>query len=284
MNHLRLRLEIEQKELNFKVDNHERQGSLIRDWAHLSFHPWREIPTSLQESIEMHENDIERDSLRLVMHRALILPLWWMRCHHTPWSILAWKIEIRVWEKFPTNWDESSWANHDHEMRISWAWWGDDLGLHVFTLSSTFISNLHFLSLVLPCSCSFRERKVRNGRMGWVGNCFSWWSHLPFRAYDMWGQGLSGGQLIPHSLHVVRVLTDGSVWRRTVRYSLLVERWIQTLGIWHWGQLTLFQRSITWPLTFWANMVHLSDCRSPYWVGRQCICGFCYVQKLAGLI
>ena len=69
------------------------------------------------------------------------------------------RFEIRVWEKFPTKWDESSWGNHDHEMRISWAWWGDDLGLHVFTSSSTFISNLHFLSLVLSCSCSFRERE-----------------------------------------------------------------------------------------------------------------------------
>ena len=106
----------------------------------------------------MHENGIERDSLRLFMHRALILPLWWMRWHHTPWSIHAWKIEIRVWEKFPTKWDGSSWANRDHEMRMSWAWWDYDLRLHVFTPSSTFISNLHFLSLVLPYSCSFRER------------------------------------------------------------------------------------------------------------------------------
>ena len=107
----------------------------------------------------MLENDNERDSLRLFMHRALILPLWWVRCHHTPWSIHAWKIEIRVWEKFPTKWDESSWANHDDEMGMSWAWWDDDLGLHVFTPSSTFISNLHFLSLVLPCSCSFRDKE-----------------------------------------------------------------------------------------------------------------------------
>jgi hypothetical protein len=148
---------------------------MIRDWAQLAFHPWREISTSLQESIEMHENDIERNSLWLFMHRALILPLWWMRCHHTPWSIHAWKIEVRVWEKFLTNWDESSWANHDHEMRISWAWWDDDLGLHVFTPSSTFISNLYFLSLVLPCSCSFREKeegeKWENG-LRWC--CFSW--------------------------------------------------------------------------------------------------------------
>ena len=109
------------------------------------------------------------------MHRALILPLWWMRCHHTPWSIHAWKIEIRVWERFPTNQHESSWANHDHEVRMSWAWWSDDLGLHAFTPSSTFISNLHFLSLVLPCSCSFREReggeKSENG-LSWC--CFSW--------------------------------------------------------------------------------------------------------------
>jgi hypothetical protein len=32
-----------------------------------------------------------------------------------------------------------------------------------------------------------------------------------FHAYDRWGQGLSGGQPIPHSLHVVQVLTDGPV-------------------------------------------------------------------------
>ena len=170
MNHLILRLGIEQKELSSKIENHERLGSLIRDWAHLAFHPWREISTTLQESVEMHVNDIERDSLWPFMHRALILPLWWVRCHHPPWSIHEWKLEIRVWEKFPTNWDGSSLANHDHEMRMSWAWWDDDLGLHAFTPSSTFISNLHFLSLVLPCSCSFREReegeKWENG-LGW---------------------------------------------------------------------------------------------------------------------
>jgi pimeloyl-ACP methyl ester carboxylesterase len=78
---------------------------------------------------------------------------------------------------------------------------------------------------------------VRNGGMGWVGNCFSWWSLFPFCAYDMWGHGLSGGQLIPHFLHAVQVLTNGPVLYRTIWYSLLVEGWIQALGIWHWGQL-----------------------------------------------
>ena len=186
MNHLRLRLEIEQKELNSKVDNHERLGSLIRGWAHLTFHSWRQIPTSWQESIEMHESDIERDFLRLVMHGALILPLWWMRCHHTPWSIHAWKIEIRVWERFPTNWDESSWANLDHEMRMSWAWWDYDLRLHVFTPSSTFISNLHFLSLVLPCSCLLERGRWEMKEWEELV-CISWEVTLQFRAYDWWG-------------------------------------------------------------------------------------------------
>ena len=53
-----------------------------------------------------------------------------------------------------------------------------------------------------------------------------------FRAYDMWGKGLRGGQLIPHSLHAVQVLTDGPILCQTVRYSLLVEGWIETLRIW----------------------------------------------------
>ena len=162
-----------------------------------------------------------------------------------------------------------------------------------------FTFHLHLQSpLSLSSSSLFlRERKVRNGRMGWVGNCLSWWSHLPFCAYDMWGQGLSGGQLIPHSLHAVQVLMDGPVWRRTVRYSLLVEGWIQTRRIWHWGQLILSQRSITWPLTIWTNVVHLLvtrfdhcgcfnllDCELPCWVEKQCIHGFCGIQMPVGLI
>jgi hypothetical protein len=118
MNHLGLRLEIEQKELNSKIDNHERLGSLIRGWAHLAF---------------------------TYQH-----PLWWIRCHHTPWSIHAWEIEIRVWKRFPINQDESSWANHDHEVRMSWAWWSDDLGLHAFTPSS---------------ACSRTRRRLWNDRI-----------------------------------------------------------------------------------------------------------------------
>jgi len=177
--------------------------------------------------------------------------LWWMRCHHTPWSIHAWKIEIRVWEKFPTNWDESSWANHDHEMRIGWAWWGDVLGLHVFTSSSTFISNLHFLSLVLPCSCSFRERK---GSEKWE-NGLSWellqlmiqssilcirhvgprvecrTAHSPLTTCSSDTGGWSG------------MTSDCPVF--TVGWDIDPNTWGLALG-----QLTLFQRSITWSLTF----------------------------------
>jgi hypothetical protein len=32
-----------------------------------------------------------------------------------------------------------------------------------------------------------------------------------FHAYDMWGQGLNGGQLNPHSLHAVQALADGPI-------------------------------------------------------------------------
>ena len=174
-------------------------------------------------------------------------------------------------------------------------WWSWIACLH-------FILHLHLQSPFSLSSSSlflllYREKKVRNGRMGWVGNCFSWWSHLPFHAYDMWGQGLSGGQLNPHSLHAVQVLTDGLVLCRTVQYSLLVEWWIQALGMWHWGQLLLSQRSIIGPLTILANAVHLSvtrfdhcgcftllDCESPCGVGKQCIHGFYCVHMLPGLI
>jgi hypothetical protein len=59
-------------------------------------------------------------------------------------------------------------------MRMTWACWDDDVGLLASTPPSTFTSNLHLCSLVLPCSCLLdRERKVRNGRVSWVGSYFS---------------------------------------------------------------------------------------------------------------
>jgi hypothetical protein len=123
------------------------------------------------------------------MHRAMSLPLWWRRNHHTPWSIHAWEIWGYGLREDPNNQDESSWANHDHRlrMRMTWAWWDGDLVLLASTSPFTFTINLYFLSLVLPCSCFLeREGEVRNGRLSQVGSCISWWFTLYFRAYDMW--------------------------------------------------------------------------------------------------
>ena len=166
------------------------------------------------------------------------------------------------------------------------------LHLHLHSQPLSSLSSSSLLLLLLR-----KRERMRNGRMDWVGAASAELWSIQFRAYDMWGQGLSGGQLIPHSLHAVQVLTDGPVWRRTIRYSLLVEGWIQTLGSWHWGQLTLFQRPITWPLTIWANEVHRSvarldrcgrftllDCELPHWVEKQCIHGFCCIQMPTELI
>jgi hypothetical protein len=80
-------------------------------------------------------------------------------------------------------------------------------------------------SLVLPHSCSFREREGEKweSEMGWC--CFSWGLVYPFRAYDKWGQGLSGGQLIPHSLYVVQLLADDPVSHQIVWWSLNSWNW-----------------------------------------------------------
>jgi hypothetical protein len=52
---------------------------------------------------------------------------------------------------------------------------------------------------------------VRNGRVKWVGAALARVWMYPFHAYDKWDQGLSGGQLIPHSLHAVQLLIDDLV-------------------------------------------------------------------------
>ena len=90
----------------------------------------------------------------------------------------------------------------------------------------------HELTMIMRCGW---EREVRNGRMGWVGAASAEVWFIEFHAYDMWGQGLSRGQFTPHSLHAVQTLADGSMLCRTVRHSLLVERWVQSLGTWHWA-------------------------------------------------
>jgi len=131
---------------------------------------------------------------------------------------------------------------------MSWAWWSDDLGLHAFTPSSTFISNLHFLSVVLPCSCSLRER----GRweMGeWVELVLLQlrYGSSNFRHMTSGCKGWVEDSSLPtHYMHFRR-------WRM-VQYYVGQSGILWDLAL---GQLTLFQRSTTWSPIILTIMLHL---------------------------
>jgi hypothetical protein len=153
---------------------------------------------------------------------------------------------------------------------MSWAWWSDDLGLHAFTPSSTSISNLHFLSLVLPCSCSFREReggeKWENG-LSWY--CFNWGMVHPISC--IWHVGPRVELRTAHSPLTACSSDTGGWFGMTSDYPVFSVSWEMgpITGVLALGQLTLFQRSITWSLTIWAIVLHPSDCELPHWVGSN---------------
>ena len=164
-------------------------------------------------------------------------------------------------------------TNHDHEVRMSVAWWSDEHGLHAFTPSSTFISNRHFLSLDLPCSCSFREReggekweKWENG-LSWC--CFSWGMVHPilciWHVESMVELRTGHSPLTACSSDTVGwfgMTSDCPVF--SVGWDMGPITWDLALG-----QLTLFQRSTTWSLIIWTIVLHLLDYESPHWVGSN---------------
>ena len=101
---------------------------------------------------------------------------------------------------------------------------------------------------------------MRNGRMDWVGAASAELWSIQFRAYDMWGQGLSGGQLIPHSLHAVQLLADDPISHQIVRWFLNSWNWSKHLRFGSGANsLVLRVNNLTSDILGWDDML-LSGC------------------------
>ena len=158
------------------------------------------------------------------------------------------RFEIRVWKKYPSIWDESTWANHDQD--LVWRRLELDemmildclLPLHLPPLSQSPFS-LSSSSLFLPSREREEGAKWKSER-SW--GCFSWEVTLQFCAYDRWGPEVSGGQLIFLSLLLFSLLADGPLNLP----DCLVDLWFWEINPSTWGfgigAMFTFQGVISW--------------------------------------
>jgi len=139
---------------------------------------------------------------------------------------------------------------------MAWSWWDDDLEWHPFTSSSTSISTstLHLLSLVLPHSCSFREReRVINGRVKWASATSAevWCIHFMHMTSGTKVK-VENNSFPTHSMQL-------NYWRM-IRYRIRFSGDLWTHGIgpdtrdMAAGPTHLFQGLITWLVTPWVEV------------------------------
>ena len=171
--------------------------------------------------------------------------------HHTPCFIHTWEVEIRVWEKSSTK----ELRTHELTMIMRYGWLDPDEMMILDCIPSLHLPPsspfpTFIFSLVLPYSCSFRERG-RGWEMGeWNGLVLL---QLRFGVFIscIWQVGPRVEWRTAHSpLTACSLVTGG--WSGITSGCPMVSKLmdlIQALKIWRLGLLPLFQGLATWPMT-----------------------------------
>ena len=160
--------------------------------------------------------------------------------HHTPCSIHAWEVEIKVWEKASTK----EMRSHELTLIKRYGWLDLDEMMILDCIPSLHLPPsspfpTFIFSLVLPYSCSFRERG-RGWEMGEWNGLVLLQLRFGVSISCMWQVGPRVEWRTTHSpLTTCSSVTGGwsGITSDCPVVSELMEL-IQTLEILHWGQLT----------------------------------------------